>query len=254
MRGGRKATDISADKSRWPGYRKGARSIDTVRRIDWQKLLRQAARKGLSLRAVPYPTKALIFGQGDPSAELYVVCEGLVKLVHVLQDGRSLTLGLLGPGDLFGKSALTGMARQAYAQTLVSTRLLRIKPQELVEICAGSADLISALLTVLAQDTLELQARLLAATRGCLEDELAVLLWFLQEHFGKVTSQGIQLETKFSVQTLAEMLGHSRQRVDEACIALRAEGLVEAHYGQVLIKDLRALQAHARPFLMGAGE
>ena len=57
MRGGRKATDLSTDKSRWPGYRKGARSIDTVRRIDWQKLLRQAAQKGPSLRTVPLPDK-----------------------------------------------------------------------------------------------------------------------------------------------------------------------------------------------------
>lgn len=227
--------------------------METVRGIDWQKLLKQAAQKGLSLRAAPYPAKALIFGQGDPSPELYVVCEGWVKLVHALQDGRSLTLGLLGPGDLFGKSALTEMARQAYAQTLMSTRLLRIKPQELAEISAGSGDLMLALLTALAQETLELQARLLAATRGCLQDKLAVLLWFLQKRWGKITSQGVQLEPKFSVQTLAEMLGHSRQRVNEASIALRAKGLMEAHYGRILIKDLQALQAHARPFLAAAG-
>jgi CRP-like cAMP-binding protein len=217
--------------------------------IPWQELVEQANRLGLAPRSSCYAKRAHIFEQGDPATELYIVCEGWIKLVHLMKDGRPLTLRLLGSGDLFGKSALTGVVRQAYAEVLAPTRLLKLKPQELAQILSDSPDLMLTLLSAQAQEAYEFQTRLLTATRGSLQDELAVLLWFLYRRFGKETPEGVQLEPKLPVRVLADLLGRSRQRVNEALLTFRAKGWIDRHYGQIVIKDLESLRERARPFL-----
>ncbi len=231
---------------RWP------KELEEPRRLSRQ-ILEQAARQGLYLRTASYPAGALIFGQGDLSEEMYVILEGLVKVAHIMVDGTSFSLRLLKPGELLGRSALTASVRRAYAQTLKPTRLLILKPQELSRLLSHSEELTMSLITSLAQEVYEFQVRLLAATQGDLPDQLAVLLWFLHRRFGQATPEGVRLEPKLSCQTLAEMLGHSRQKVNEALGKLKQQGLVHAHYGQIVIKDLEGLRSLAKPFLDAGG-
>lgn len=233
------------------GLPKGTRR--SLNEFNSYHLLERAAQQGLRLRTVSYPIRALIFGQGDPSEELYFISEGLIKVVHILEDGRPFLLRLCGAGDFFGKSALIGTNRQAYAQTLQPACLLRITPKELTGILAGSPESTLSLIRSLAQEAHEYHVRLVAASRGCVQEQLAVLLWFLQKRFARRTTQGVRLELKLSCELLAEMLGHSRQRVNEALSRLQGKGLVQAHYGQIVIKDLEGLRALAKPFLDAGG-
>jgi CRP/FNR family cyclic AMP-dependent transcriptional regulator len=221
--------------------------------FDPHQLLEQAARQDLPLRTISYPMGAFIFGQGDLSEKTYVILEGLVKVAHIMADGKRFSLRLLKPGDLLGRSALTGTVRRAYAQALKPTRLLILKPKELSRLVSRSEELTMSWITALSQEVYEFQVRLLAAARGGVQEQLVVLLWFLQKRFGRSTPQGTRLELKLPCQLLAEMLGHSRQRVNEALGKLKQQGLVQAHYGQIVIKNLEGLRALAKPFLDAGG-
>ncbi|MFB6286032.1 MAG: helix-turn-helix domain-containing protein [Candidatus Bipolaricaulia bacterium] len=109
-------------------------------------------------------------------------------------------------------------------------------------------------MTLLIEESFELQARLLAASSGNLDEELAVLLWFLQRRFGRDRSTGdITIEPKLTVTTLAKMLGRSRQRVNEAVLKLERRSVLTRQSGWMTILDLSQLQQTATPFLEGGG-
>jgi len=110
-----------------------------------------------------------------------------------------------------------------------------------------------ALMKEQAQEAYEMQARLLVAVFGSVQDELAVLLWFLCQRFGRKTRVGLQLEPRLPVRLLADLLGRSRQRVNEAILAFQAQGWIDRRYGQIVIKDLERLRERAQPFLELAG-
>lgn len=55
---------------------------------------------------VSYPDGAVVFRQGDPAAEMYVVRSGSVRITRTGDDGGTCELGLIGPGDFFGEMAL----------------------------------------------------------------------------------------------------------------------------------------------------
>ena len=225
------------------------------RELTEPQLRRWADRAGVTLSPVTYPRKSAIFAQGDPSDLIYVVQHGWIHLSHVTEDGRSFLIRLLGPNDVLGKSALlNGASRRAYAQTLQPTRLLQFDPRDLSALVAQSDEGLRSLMTLLIEESFELQARLLAASSGNLDEELAVLLWFLQRRFGRDRSTGdITIEPKMTVTTLAKMLGRSRQRVNEAVMKLERRNVLARRSGRMTVLDLPQLQQMATPFLEGGG-
>ncbi|NOZ74361.1 MAG: cyclic nucleotide-binding domain-containing protein, partial [FCB group bacterium] len=52
--------------------------------------------------------KEIIYFPEEPSDTIYFLKEGKIKISRVTEDGRSMTLQLLGPGEIFGESALLG--------------------------------------------------------------------------------------------------------------------------------------------------
>lgn len=53
-----------------------------------------------------FPRGAIVFSQGLAPASLFVVCEGQLQLSMTSPAGRALFLGLAGPGDTLGLSAI----------------------------------------------------------------------------------------------------------------------------------------------------
>lgn len=72
------------------------------------------------------PKGAVVFRQGDPGHEMFVVSEGRIRLT-IGQEGHEKEVGLLGKGEFFGElSLLGGAARTATAQAVEDTTLLAI--------------------------------------------------------------------------------------------------------------------------------
>ena len=52
-----------------------------------------------------YPAGQVILRQDAPGDAMYVVIEGRVKVVLIGEDGREVSLSVLGPGAVFGEMA-----------------------------------------------------------------------------------------------------------------------------------------------------
>jgi CRP/FNR family transcriptional regulator len=60
----------------------------------------------------------VIFQEGTHGDEMYIICEGSVRLT-TRADGQEAVLGVLGPGEFFGEMALVDATPRAATATAV---------------------------------------------------------------------------------------------------------------------------------------
>ncbi len=73
-----------------------------------------------------YQTGEFVYRQGEPSAALFSVRKGLVKLSMLSRDGDTRIVRLLGPGAAFGLEALLDQAYHHTAEPISEVDLCRI--------------------------------------------------------------------------------------------------------------------------------
>ncbi|MFW6052213.1 MAG: cyclic nucleotide-binding domain-containing protein [Myxococcota bacterium] len=90
---------------------------------------------------VRVPAETVLFAEGDPSDEVYVVAQGRVAL-SLRRTGRDETLILtVGSGELLGWSALLPLGRRvATGRTVEPTELLRLHGPDLRALCERDHD------------------------------------------------------------------------------------------------------------------
>jgi CRP-like cAMP-binding protein len=72
------------------------------------------------------PRGTVIFRQGDPGEEMFVISQGRIRLT-LGGEGHEKEIAVLGPGDFFGElSLLSGAARTATAEAIEDSLLLPI--------------------------------------------------------------------------------------------------------------------------------
>ncbi len=97
--------------------------------------------KGYSREAV-YQEGERVYLPGDPSDTLYLIIEGRVRLSCLNHDGRSLTLTVLGAGELFGELALAGQKRrEVMAEVLERASLWAIDKRQFLRLLQEKAEL-----------------------------------------------------------------------------------------------------------------
>ena len=55
----------------------------------------------------------MIYFPGELANHVYLVREGMIRLAKITPEGRSLTLEMFNPGDIFGEMALAGQDRRS---------------------------------------------------------------------------------------------------------------------------------------------
>ena len=78
-----------------------------------------------------------------------------------------------------------------------------------------------------------------------LEQRLATRLLMLAASHGVPSQQGLKIDLHLSQETLAQLIGATRQRVNTILKDLERKGLVEQRYGSILIRDTAKLEALA---------
>ncbi|HEX2173297.1 MAG TPA: diguanylate cyclase [Dehalococcoidia bacterium] len=94
----------------------------------------------------------VIIHQGGPADRLYVIISGRVRIVESLPDAPQveMTLGELGPGEIFGEAAILGdESRSASALSAERTRCLVIPREAFLVALRASPDLCLGLLRML---------------------------------------------------------------------------------------------------------
>src|SRR5579864_7518518 len=176
---------------------------------------------------VAVPRKGIIFAQGDDANAVFYIQSGKVKLTVVSKTGREATIGMLSEGNFFGEGALAGQAvRMGSAAAMTDCELLRIDKQAMMEALHREHAFSDVFVAYLLSRNIRYEEDLVDHLFNSSEKRLARVLLLLA-HFGK---EGVPetVVAKISQETLADMVGTTRSRVNFFMNRFRKLGFI--HY------------------------
>ena len=198
------------------------------------------------VREQRYPRGALIVRQGDPGDALFIVRSGGVKVAVVGEDGREVILGTLGQGDHFGELALIdGQPRSAHVVAMEPTVLLVLRRDDFRRQVEQMPRVAWALLEELSRRLRHADEKITGLVLLDVPGRVARLL--LDRATGDAADASRSAPTH---ETMAQMIGASRETVSRAMKELQEGGLVSAQRRMIEILDVPGLERRAAP---GAG-
>lgn len=192
------------------------------------------------------PHEEIVVRQGDPLECLFLVTRGVVRLSSVTRGGREVVVGLLGPGDLFGESALLGEPSPVQAQVVGTSDVVTIRLEHLWDVLRHHPGTAQELLRLIASRLHKTSRALEETLAGDVPSRLSHRLRDLAESHGAHTPEGVVIRVPLTQEELARMVGASREAVNRTLGGLSARGLVRSKDRTVVIRDPAALEAATR--------
>jgi CRP/FNR family cyclic AMP-dependent transcriptional regulator len=191
-------------------------------------------------KVVKYRPDEVIFSQGAPCSEVYYIEEGLVKLTTVSNRGRGAVLGILGHGDFLGEECLSEDGHhQTSAVAFVPSSIAVIKRRTMLRLIEQDRAASARLIDFLLQRNRRIEEDLIDRVFNSSEKRLARTLLLLSEH-GRRTNSPYILD-RISQDTLADMVGTTRSRVNFFMNKFRKLGYIRYNGGLKVYSSLRSL-------------
>ena len=193
-------------------------------------------------RSVRFATGAVIFAQGAQANSVFYVQEGGVKLAVLSSAGKEAVVAMLGPGDFFGEGCLAGQPlRMGTAKAVMRTVLLRIPKRDMVRLLHERPEFSDRFIEHMLTRNIRIEEDLVDQLFNSSEKRLARTLLLLARYGKEDTPRVLP---KLSQETLAEMVGTTRSRVNFFMNKFRKLGLIEYNGGLKVNSSLLSIVLH----------
>ena len=188
---------------------------------------------------LPMRTHDVLNESGAPIRYAYFMNSGLASVLNVMEDGKSVEVGLTGKEGFVGLPLVVGFVSSPSRVIIqIAGSAYRISASALVELLRKCPTLEKRLLRY--SQVLAAQASHVAACNRLHEVDERLARWLLMSQ-DRIGSDEVSLTQEF----LAHMLGTRRSSVTVAASILQTAGLIKYRRGQVNIVDRRGLEAAA---------
>jgi CRP/FNR family cyclic AMP-dependent transcriptional regulator len=198
---------------------------------------------GASRRVVEFRKNQAIFSQGDAADSVVYVQIGSVKLTVINESGKEAVVAILGSGDFFGEGGMAGLTlRIGTATAMVPTTVLVIGKDEMTRVLHTEHGLSDRFIKHMLARNIRVEADLIDQLFNSTEKRLARTLLLLAR-YGK-EDQPEEILQKVSQETLAEMIGTTRSRVNLFMNKFKRLGFIEYNGGIKINKSLLTVVLH----------
>jgi CRP/FNR family transcriptional regulator, cyclic AMP receptor protein len=219
---------------------KPPRVLPTPPAFDVQAFLKSAR---VSPRAVRCAPGAVVFAQGAQANSVFYVQEGGIKLSVLSSAGKEAVVAMLGPGDFFGEGCLAGQPlRMGTATAVMRTALLRIPKRDMIRMLHEHPEFSDRFLAHMLTRNIRIEEDLVDQLFNSSEKRLARTLLLLARYGKEDTTHHVL--PKLSQETLAEMVGTTRSRVNFFMNKFRKLGLIEYNGGLKVKGSLLSIVLH----------
>jgi CRP-like cAMP-binding protein len=181
---------------------------------------------GLSKKIVEYRRAEVIFAQGDACDDVMYLQNGGVKLSVLSKTGREAVVAMLGPGDFFGEGCLAGQpVRIGSATAITPSTVLLIQKTQMVKVLHKQHALSDRFISHMLSRNVRIEQDLIDQLFNSSEKRLARALLLLAR-YGK-QDKPRQVVAKISQETLSEMVGTTRSRVNFFMNKFKRLGFIE---------------------------
>jgi CRP/FNR family transcriptional regulator, cyclic AMP receptor protein len=197
---------------------------------------------GPARKVVKHRRGEVVFAQGDPADDVRYVQKGAIKISVLSRIGKEAVVAMLSPGDFFGEGALAGQTvRIETATALAPSSVLVIEREAMVRLLHDQALFADRFLSHMLARNMRIEADLVDQLFNSSEKRLARALLLLAR-YGQANPQ--RTLPKISQETLAEMIGATRARVNFFMNKFRKLGLIEYNGGLKVNSSLLTIVLH----------
>ena len=208
--------------------------------FDAESFLRSA---GAGKTILTYQPTDVIFSQGDASDSVLYIQEGAVKLSVQSHGGKEAVVAMLGPGDFFGERALAGHPVRLEAATAMSaTTVLSIPKRQMIRLLHDQHALSDRFISYMLNRNIRIEEDLVDQLFNSSEKRLARTLLLLAR-YGK-PDQTHRVLPRIPQETLAEMVGTTRSRVNFFMNKFKKLGFIEYNGGLKVHHSLLTVIVH----------
>src|SRR6202165_2009526 len=185
---------------------------------------------GLARKVVQFRRSEKIYSQGDPATTVMYLQKGGVKLSVVSEVGKEAVVALLGPSDFFGEGGMAGQSvRMGTASAITPTTLLVIEKDEMIHTLHAEHAFSDRFVSYMLSRNIRIEEDLIDQLFNSSEKRLARTLLLLARYGKEDQPEG--LIPKVSQETLSEMIGTTRSRVNFFMNKFRKLGFIQYNNG-----------------------
>ena len=169
--------------------------------------------------------------------------KGRVKLTVVSEGGKEAVVAILGPGDFFGEGCLAGQSvRMGTAAAITPSSVLVIEKSEMFKVLHEQHGLSDRFISFMLARNIRIEEDLVDQLFISSEKRLARTLLLLARYGNEEKPHGVL--PKVSQETLAEMIGTTRSRVNFFMNKFRKLGFIKYNGGLQINTSLLSVVLH----------
>ncbi len=185
-----------------------------------------------------------LFFEEDAEPGIFILIEGLVKLVKETQDGRMVIVRLVFPADIFGwiewgkktpKNTYTAIS-------VLNSKVLYISNKDFINLAIKYPALAIKMTCDATANLLNTYEILKSIASGRVEERIAKILLELADRIGKKMNTSIVIATPLTRQDIAEMTGTTVETAIRVMSKWKKQGIINTERGYIEILDREQLE------------
>jgi CRP-like cAMP-binding protein len=194
-----------------------------------------------------FAAEQVLYFEGDPGRNLYLVASGKVKLTRLALSGREVLLDILQGGEYFGHLAIA--SQRGYSETAIAQTdccILQISAQKFETVMNRYPEVTMRVLKAVGQRLEESQEVIKQLSVYTVAERVAATLIRLARKLGEQKQTGTLIQIPLSRQDLAAMTGTTVETVSRVMSHFSSEGLIFTGRKWVVLRDLERLMQIAK--------
>jgi CRP/FNR family cyclic AMP-dependent transcriptional regulator len=185
-----------------------------------------------------YRKGQMVYGPDQPSASIYLVIDGKVKVCRPAPGGLQVVVDIYKSDEFFGEVAFLGLPQShELAVAIETTTVMMWTAAEIEEIVGRRPKLGIALLQFLVQRSIDFVSRIETFAVDNIARRLARALLRFSERFGHPGEDGSVQMIPFTHELLAQYVGTSREIVTHYMNQFRRDGYLEYSRQGILLRS-----------------
>ncbi len=198
---------------------------------------------GVARTIMEFDRKKTLFSQGDACKNMMYIQKGAVKISVVSQTGKEAVVGMLGPGDFIGEGGLAGQPlRMATATAVTPVTVMMMNNSEMFRVLHSESTFSDRFITYMLERNVRIEEDLIDQLFNSSEKRLARTLLLLARYGKQDKPQRVL--PKIPQETLAEMVGTTRSRVNFFMNKFRKMGFIKYNGGLQINASLLSVILH----------
>jgi CRP-like cAMP-binding protein len=198
---------------------------------------------GVARKVNEFKKAEVVYAQGDDAQSVMYIRDGGVKLTVVNEVGKEAVVAILAAGDFFGEGCLAGQSvRIGTATAITPCTVLVIEKGEMFKVLHEQHALSDRFITFMLARNIRIEEDLVDQLFNSSEKRLARTLLLLARYGQEDQPHGVL--PKMSQETLAEMIGTTRPRVNFFMNKFRKLGFIKYNGGLQINTSLLSVVLH----------